>query len=200
MFWSCQVLRSEVGPVIQTVAKHHYQDKDDTKASGGTKHGRRVAVHRQTLLLKVQRSTSHWGLNKDGTNRQKEKLVLHTAITTGEGDVLPLGYTMFRPILHFQIRKQITARQRLLITCEATRRRAAAVATLVAVGATKQPMPRRRVRWKRPFLLGHDEQGAYPSLVRELANDDLQSFCNFLRMTPVVSHNVEINNKQILLI
>ena len=89
-----------------------------------------------------------------------------------------------RPILHFQIRKQFTARQRLLITCEATRRRAAAVATLVAVGATKQPTPRRRVQWKHPFLLGHDEPGEYPTLVRELANDDLQTFCNFLRMTP----------------
>ena len=41
----------------------------------------------------VLQSASHWGLNKDGTSRQKKKIV-DTAITTGEGDNLLLGYTM----------------------------------------------------------------------------------------------------------
>ena len=37
---------------------------------------------------------------------------------------------------------------------------------------------------QHPILLSHDEQGAYHNLIRELKNDDLQLFCNFLRMTP----------------
>lgn len=43
-----------------------------------------------------------------------------------------------------------------------------------------------RVRrwWRRPFLDGHDEKGAWLNLVQELRETDRDKYFNFMRMTP----------------
>ena len=92
---SLEVAAAKVAPVIHTVARHLYQE--DIKVLPKRQVVQNMVDESQFLVKhyysKVLRSTSHWGLNKDGTSRQKRKIV-DTAITTGEGDVLPLGYTM----------------------------------------------------------------------------------------------------------
>ena len=74
--------------LIQTVGRHFYQEyitiPPKFQVVQNEIDGSQFVV--KHYYSKVLRSARHGGLNKDGTSRQKKKLV-NTAITTGEGDI-----------------------------------------------------------------------------------------------------------------
>ena len=84
-----------MAPVIQTVIKHLIGENISLNKLPRRQCVQNVVDEAQYLMKcyygQRLQDTSHWGLYRDGTSRQKRK-IMDTAITLDSGEVLPLGF------------------------------------------------------------------------------------------------------------
>ena len=93
---SLEVATEKISPAISAVVKHllgHNLQKSDLPNKTTTQtivdEGHFLA---KTYISEKLENSQHWGINRDGTSRQKKKL-LDTSVTLSNGEVISLGFT-----------------------------------------------------------------------------------------------------------
>ena len=90
-----EVALHKVAPVIQAVSKHLFQTPLSDKDLPGRQCVNDISDEAHFLLKKFYAeklaSMDHWGFNKDGTSRKKDKIV-NVSFTLEEGETLSLGF------------------------------------------------------------------------------------------------------------
>ena len=91
-----EVATEKVPLVIQTVSKHLFSNElekgdlpNKTSVQSMIDEGQYLA---RTFIGTQIKAAKSWGLNRDGTTRQKKK-ILDTSVTLDSGDVMSLGFT-----------------------------------------------------------------------------------------------------------
>jgi len=88
-----EVALHKVAPVIQAVSKHLFKTPLSDLPRRQCVNNISDEAHFLVKKFYAEKlaSTDHWGLNKDGTSRKKNKMV-NVSLTLGEGETLSLGF------------------------------------------------------------------------------------------------------------